>query len=154
VLLHLQEQDLEFYLLGRLPEDSVSRMESHLASCRFCDERLVREISLLPLSGVVQSATSLEAEKREERRYDTEEAVSLQALSPFSVERYQGKLADVSRNGMKIQTAVRAESGTLLKISLKNVIAFGEVRYCLKRDDRFHSGVRLTHVVQVRSHHR
>ena len=145
---------MESYLLGRLPEDSVSRMESHLADCRFCDERLVREISLLPLSGAVQSGTSLEAEKRMERRYDTEEAVSLQALSPFSVERHQGTLADVSRNGMRIQTLVRAESGTLLKISLKNVIAFGEVRYCMKREGGFHCGVRLTQVVQVRSQHR
>jgi PilZ domain len=144
---------LEFYLLGRLPEDSISSMESHLVDCAVCDERLVREISLLPLSGVVQSGTSLEAEKRRERRYDTEEGVSLQALSPFSTDRYQGKLADVSRNGMKIQTRVRAESGTLLKISLKNVIAFGEVRYCLKREDGFHCGVRLTQVVQVRSPH-
>ena len=149
--IHLQEQDLEFYLLGHLPEDSISRTESHLADCHVCDQRLVREISLLPSSRVVQSGTSLEAENRKERRYDTEEAVSLQSLSPFSADRYQGKLADVSRNGMKIQTPVRAESGTLLKISLKNVIAFGEVRYCLKLEDGFHCGVRLTQVVEVRS---
>jgi hypothetical protein len=148
---HLLEQDLECYLLGRLPEDSILWAESHLAGCEVCDQRLVREISLLPLSGAVQFGTSVEDEKRNEHRYKTEEAVSLQALSPFSIERYPGKLADVSRNGMKIQTLVRAESGTLLKISLKNVIAFGEVRYCRKLEDGFDCGVQLSQVVQVRS---
>ncbi len=151
---HLLAQDLECYLLGRLPEDSVSRTESHLAGCKVCDQRLVREIGLLPLSEVLQSGTLLGDEKRHERRFNTEEPISLQALSPFSIERYPGKLADVSRNGMKIRTLVRAESGTLLKISLKNVIAFGEVRYCRKLEDGFDCGVQLSQVVQVRSDHR
>ena len=151
---HLQDQDLELYLLERVPKNNISAMDSHLADCGACDQRLVQEISLLPLSNLDPLGVPGAEEKRREPRYQTEDAVSLQALSPFSANRHLGKLADVSRSGMKIQTPVRVESGTLIKISLKNVIAFGESRYCVKMGDGFHFGVQLSQVVSVRRHDR
>jgi hypothetical protein len=135
-----------------LPEDSVSAMDMHLAHCEACDQRLVREISSLSSSEVVQLAASLNDEMRKEPRYKTDETVSLQTLNPFSTERYLGQLADVSRSGMKLQTPALVECGTLIKIILKNVIAFGEVRYCVQVGDAFHYGVQLSQMVQPRRH--
>ena len=153
VALHPHDQDLGLYLLERLPEDSISAMDVHLAHCGTCDQRLVREISSLSSSEMAQRGVSLNDEMRKEPRYKTDETVSLQTLNPFSTERYPGQLADVSRSGMKLQTQVRVECGTLIKISLKNVIAFGEVRYCVEVGDAFHFGVQLSQMVQLRRHH-
>jgi hypothetical protein len=153
VALHPHDQDLGLYLLERLPEDSVSAMDMHLTHCGTCDERLVREISSLSSSDVAQLGASLDDEMRKEPRYKTDETVSIQTLSPFSTERYPGQLSDVSRSGMKLQTQVRVECGTLIKISLKNVIAFGEVRYCVEAGDAFHFGVRLSQMVQLGKPH-
>ena len=147
---HPHDQDLGLYLLERLPKDGVWAMEVHLTHCGTCDQRLVREISLLSSSEVTQFEASLNNEMRKEPRYKTDETVSLQTLNPFSMERYPGKLADVSRSGMKLRTPVRVECATLIKISLKNVIAFGEVRYCLEVDQAFHVGVHLSQMVQLR----
>ena len=145
---HPPEQDLGLYLLERLPADNVSALEVHLAHCRSCDQRLVQEISSLSSSEVAQLGESLNDEMRKERRYKTDETVSLQSLNPFSTERCPGQLADVSRSGMKLQAPVRVERGTLIKISLRNVIAFGEVRYCM--EVAFHFGVQLSEMVQLR----
>ena len=49
---HLQDQDLELYLLERVPKNNIWAMDSHLADCGVCDQRLVQEISLLPLSNL------------------------------------------------------------------------------------------------------
>src|ERR1700687_5149556 len=83
VALHPHDQDLGLYLLERLPEDSVSAMDIHLAHCGTCDQRLLREISSLPSSEVGQLGASLNGEMRKELRYQTNEIVSLQTLSPF-----------------------------------------------------------------------
>jgi hypothetical protein len=147
---HPQDQDLGDYLLECLPEDSLSAINVHLANCEACDQRLVREISSLSSSGVAQLGTALNGEMRKEPRYVTDENVSLQTLRPFSTDRYQGRLADVSRSGMKLQSPVRVECGTLIKIGLKNMLAFGEVRYCVQVGDAFHCGVQISQTVPVR----
>jgi PilZ domain len=150
--LHPDDQDLGLYLLERLPEDSLSAVEAHLTNCAVCDQRLVQEISSLSASSVAQLGNALTGEMRKEPRYRTDETVSLQALNPFSPDRYSGRLADVSRSGMKLQIPVRVERGTLIKIGLKNMIAFGEVRYCVPVGDVFHFGVHVSQTVQLRSH--
>lgn len=53
---------------------------------------------------------------------------------------------------MKLQIPVRVERGTLIKICLNNMIAFGEVRYCVQVDDAFHFGVQVSQTVPLRSH--
>ncbi len=150
--LHPDDRDLGLYLLERLPEDSFSAMEVHLATCGVCDQRLVDEISSLSASGLAQLGTALTGEMRKEPRYKTEEAITFQTLNPFSPDRYPGHLADVSRGGMKLRIPVRVECGTLIKISLKSMIAFGEVRYCAPMGDEFHFGVQISQTVQIRSH--
>jgi hypothetical protein len=117
-------------------------------------QRLVHVISLLSSSTVAQAGTSIENERRKEFRYNTDEAVTLQALNPLSTDRCHGHLTDVSRSGMKLRAGARVESGTLIKISLQHVIAFGEVRYCKKMGAVFHFGVKLSQVVQVSTPYR
>jgi hypothetical protein len=150
--LHPDDQDLGLYLLERLPEDSLSVMEAHLANCGVCDQRLVKEISSLSTSALAQLGTALTGEMRKEPRYKTEEAITFQTLNPFSPDRYPGRLADVSRSGMKLQIPVPVECGTLIKISLKSMIAFGEVRYCVQVGDTYHYGVQVSQTVQLTSH--
>jgi hypothetical protein len=151
VFLHPHDQDLGLYLLERLPKESLSAIEAHLAKCGVCDQRLAHEISSFSASGVAQLGTALTGEMRKEPRYKTDEVVSLQTLNPFSPDRHSGRLADVSRSGMKLQIPVRVECGTLIKIGLKNMIAFGEVRYCVPVGDVFHFGVQVSQTVQLRS---
>ncbi len=151
-VLHPHDRDLGLYLLERLPEDGLSAIEAHLADCEVCDQRLVQEAISLSSSGVTQLGTTLAGEMRKEPRYKTDEAATLQTLNPFSPDRYPGRLADVSRTGMKLQIPVRVECGTLIKISLKNMIAFGEVRYCVEVGDAFHFGVQVSQTVQLRNH--
>jgi PilZ domain len=151
-LLHPHDRDLGLYLLERLPVDGLFAMEAHLADCEVCDQRLVREAISLSSSGAAQIGATLNGDMRKEPRYKTDEVATLQTLNPFSPDRYAGRLADVSRNGMKLQIPIRVECGTLIKISLKNMIAFGEVRYCVEFGDAFHFGVQVSQTVQVKNH--
>jgi len=146
----LHPQELELYLLGRLPEDSVTTMDSHLSHCEVCRQRLVREFNSLAASELAQLGASLSDEMRKEPRFKTDEVASFQTLSPFATNRYPGQLADVSRAGMKLQTPVQMESGTLIKITLKSVIAFGQVRYRVQAGDVYHYGVQLSQMVQLK----
>ncbi len=152
VALHPDDHDLSLYLIEHLPADTLSAIETHLATCGLCDQRLVHEINSLSSSSVAQLGYALTGEMRKEPRYKTEEAVLLQSLNPFSADRYSGRLADVSRSGMKLQIPLRMARGTLIKISLKNMIAFGEVRYCVEMGDEFHFGVQVFQTVPIRSH--
>jgi PilZ domain len=152
VALHPHDEELGLYLLERLPADSLSTMDAHLANCSACDQRLVQEIRSLSEAGVSQLGAALTDEMRKEPRYKTDETVSLQTLSPFSPDRVSGRLADVSRSGMKLQIPMRVECGTLIRISLKNMIAFGEVRYCVQVGDAFHFGMQVSQTVQLSNH--
>ena len=145
-------QELQLYLLGRLPEDSVATMDSHLSHCEVCHQRLVQEFNSLGASDLAQLGASLSDEMRKEPRFKTDEVACFQTLSPFATNRYPGQLADVSRTGMKLQTPVQMESGTLIKVTLKSVIAFGEVRYRVQVGDVFHYGVHLSQMVQLGRH--
>lgn len=39
-IMHVSDEDLELYFLGRLPSDQVSAVESHLTECSSCTNRL------------------------------------------------------------------------------------------------------------------
>jgi predicted anti-sigma-YlaC factor YlaD len=148
----LHPEGLELYLLERLPEDRVVTMDSHLAHCEVCRQTLVREFNSLATSDLAQLGASLSDEMRKEPRFKTDEVASFQILSPFATNRYPGQLADVSRSGMKLQTPVQMECGALIKITLKSIIAFGDVRYRVQVGAAFHYGVQLSQMVQLGRH--
>jgi len=145
---HIQAEDLEMYLLGRLPEGGVSAVDSHLTACKECTGRLVECVRFVSELATLSHAQELGFdERRQEPRFPTDEIVSVQELNPFSPERFDGALLNVSRGGIGFRTGRLLEAGGLLKVRLKSVIAFGEVRYCAKIGDEFHVGVKLSEVV-------
>ena len=42
---HLKDEELFFYVIGDLDPDTIARIEQHLRSCEFCQDRLVQEKS-------------------------------------------------------------------------------------------------------------
>ncbi len=145
---HLQDDDLRFYLLGRLPVDRVTAIDSHLKDCKECGGRLVEAVRFV--SQLAQSDTAAAVVIREQRgapRFLTQDTVGVQPLNPFSSESVQASLENVSRGGMRLRTATMLGTGTLIKLHLRSAIMFGEVRYCESSGNNFFIGVQFSDAV-------
>ena len=142
---HLQDDDLRFYLLGRLPGDRVATIDSHLRDCKECGGRLVEAVRFI--SQLAQSDTPAALASRERRgatRFLTQDAIGIQPLNPFSSESIQARLENVSRGGMRLRTATMLGTGTLIKLHLRSAIMFGEVRYCEGSGGNFFIGIQFS----------
>src|SRR5579871_3042687 len=131
-LVHVHDEDLELYLLGRLPGKQVSAVESHLTDCSSCTSRLsdVAGIAFqLIRLGNRQLGSYEGTEKRREHRIPTDDEGQLQAFSPFSPAKIRVQIVDVSRNGLKVHTPLSMGRGTIVQVRLKEAIILGEVRY-------------------------
>jgi anti-sigma factor RsiW len=145
---HLQDDDLRFYLLGRLPGDRVAAIDSHLQDCKECGGRLVEAVRFV--SQLARSDTTAAVVSREQRgapRFVTQDTVGVQPLNPFSSESVQASLENVSRGGMRLRTATMLGTGTLIKLHLRSAIMFGEVRYCESSGNNFFIGVQFSDAV-------
>ena len=142
---HLQDDDLRFYLLGRLPGDRVAAIDSHLRDCKECGGRLVEAVRFV--SQLAQSDTPAAFANQERRgatRFVTQDTIGVQPLNPFSSKSVQASLENVSRGGMRLRTATRLGTGTLIKLHLQSAIMFGEVRYCESSGNNFFIGVQFS----------
>ena len=142
---HLQDDDLRFYLLGRLPRDRVAAIDSHLQDCKECGGRLVEAVRFV--SQLAQSDTSTAVVSWDQRgapRFVTQDTVGVQPLNPFSSESVQASLENVSRGGMRLRTATMLGTGTLIKLHLRSAIMFGEVRYCESSGNNFFIGIQFS----------
>jgi hypothetical protein len=86
-------------------------------------------------------------ERRREPRIPTDDAASMQVLNPLLDGRFAIRVLDVSRNGLKLSTLTYLQRGTLVQVYIRNIVALGEVRHCVKIGDEFHAGVRLDDVL-------
>ena len=145
---HLQDDDLRFYLLGRLPRDRVAAIDSHLEDCKECGGRLVEAVRFV--SQLTESDTPAPLASRERRgatRFLTQDTIGVQALNPFSSESVQASLENVSRGGMRLRTATMLGTGTLIKLHLRSAIMFGEVRYCEGSGNNFFIGIQFSDAI-------
>jgi hypothetical protein len=142
---HVSQQDLETYLTRLLPPENDWAVENHLATCRRCAARLTQwdnfSEALREMPSVRPDGSK---ENRRSPRFAPNGSGVLQVLNPFSVERLQVNISDVSREGMRLNVPTRVERGSLLKVNLENSLFFGEARYCEPAPDCvFYVGVRL-----------
>ncbi len=143
--MHMREQDLELYVCERLGSREMARVESHLCTCGMCRNKLPETLAALTQTEQVQPEQEAK-ERRREQRIPTDEAGLVQSIVPFSNDRLDARILEVSRGGMKIQIRKPLDPGMMVKIRLKQVVAFGEVRYCNAAGMDFNIGIRIENV--------
>jgi len=85
----------------------------------------------------------ISGERRREPRYPCNDAVEIRRIPGDSV-RMPARALDVSRRGLRVALDTQLEKGSLVEIILpKQVVIFGEVRYCRWSSERYHAGIRI-----------
>src|SRR5579862_7615570 len=83
-------------------------------------------------------------DRRKETRYATTETVEVVLLDVAAGPRFPGTVLDVSRSGLRIETAMLISKGMRVEIVLPDrAVIFGEARYCLRSSDLYHIGVAI-----------
>jgi hypothetical protein len=150
---HVSDEDLELYLLARLPSHQLSVVELHLTTCTSCTSKLsdlagftfrVLRLSSRQLGGYGGP------EKRREHRIPADEPAQMQAFSPFSPAKINVQITDVSRNGLKVRTPQIVDRGTVVQVRIKEAILLGEVRYCIAAGTEFDAGIQIQDVIPRR----
>lgn len=148
--MHIREEELEGYLLDRLESSQASSLESHLATCSACARRLSSVGFFDQLVELSRKQTVLKGtEKRREPRLSTKDSAILQTISPFSQNRLNIQILDVSKGGMKVGVPNLLRPGASVKIRLKGRIAFGEVRHCREVGEGYEAGIQLFDALPV-----
>jgi hypothetical protein len=147
--MHVSHEDLELYLLARLPSHQLTVVESHLTDCGSCTSRLAEVAGLsfriLKLSRRLGHYGG--AEKRREHRIPADDPGRMQMFSPFSLAKFRVRITDVSRNGLKVRTPQFVDRGAIVQIRIKEAIVLGEVRYCIAAGAEFDAGIQIQDVV-------
>lgn len=141
---HIHEDDMELYLLGRLPEQDSSRLESHVRGCAQCEARLndavhfVRQLVQAQRSGEASGGRS-----RIETRIPTNDPANVRLYDPLLSEQVEVRVLNASKGGLLVQTSKSFEVGAFIQLRLRRTIVIGEVRHCSKVEDGFHVGVQI-----------
>lgn len=93
-------------------------------------------------------------ERRREVRKPTDEPASIQLLSPLEPARFNVRVLDISRAGLKIRTQRFLSRGVVLQIHLRDMMILGEVRYCVVADNAFYAGLCIQDCVERRKDRR
>jgi|HubBroStandDraft_1064217.scaffolds.fasta_scaffold499409_1 hypothetical protein len=143
--MHVRDEDLELYLMERLEKAQTVTVEAHLSDCSACAIRLnSANILSNQLAELRREQTPFRGvEKRREPRVTTDDAGVLQKINPFSPDRFDVRVLDVSKDGMRVAGPNSLEPGTNVKVRLNDKIAFGEVRHCRVVGGAYHAGIQL-----------
>jgi hypothetical protein len=144
-LMHMREQDLKFDVTEELPLAEMYMVESHLSACGLCNSTLSKATSARAETNGVEHLPKVQ-ERRKESRIETDEVGSVQSIVPFIDDRLDVRILDVSREGMNLHAAKSLDPGMMIKLKLKNVVAFGEVRYCNAAGIGFNIGIKIENV--------
>jgi hypothetical protein len=134
--MHVRDENLARYVLGRLSPTRSSAIETHVQKCRRCSDRLKR---------AVEGITPVE-ERRRDVRSLTDVRAFKGAFPAGSSPASDIRVLDVSKGGLKLRSPERLEPGEIVQIHLKHTIALGEVRYCRRATDGFDVGVQFHNV--------
>ena len=81
------------------------------------------------------------AERRREPRYLVEDIVEVELMSA-PTGRYTGVVRDISRSGMRLELRTPITRGGQIKIIFpKQLVVFGEIRYCHREGSGYQAGV-------------
>jgi hypothetical protein len=142
---HVYEQDFELYRTGFLPNGRDSVLVAHPGECKPCIVKLSKANQFLSeLPGLSAKQASHDGkDKRREHRFVANDSAVVQILNPFSDEYWGVSLLDVSKNGLRLHVPIGVMPGSLVKVRIKNGIAFGDARYCVPAIEGFFVGVQL-----------
>ena len=148
--MHVSDDDLELYLLGRLPALQLSAVESHLSDCSSCASRLSdltgNTFRILTLSKR-QPRDYEGTEKRHEHRIRRNDPGQMQMFSPFSPAKIRVRMTSASVDGLRVRTPQFVSRGTIVQVQIKEAIILGEVRYCIAAGDEFDAGIQIQDVI-------
>jgi len=141
---HVSQKDLEAYLTRLVPTENDSLTELHLTICKSCVARLTHWTDFsATLHALSTRGGETHDEKRRDPRFPTNGSGVLQLLNPFSIGQLQVHISDVSKNGMRLNVAVRLNRDSIVKVKINDLIVFGEARYCNITSDGFAVGIQL-----------
>jgi|SRR5579871_2874530 len=86
------------------------------------------------------------SERRQEARYNCADPCEIR-VEPGARERVPGTVRDVSRSGLRLEITVPVLKGSFIEVMLpKEVVIFGEVRYCRPGSGTYQVGVQIQEV--------
>ena len=90
-------------------------------------------------------------ERRREARYPCNDPAEVRMV-PGDGSRVAATVLEVSRSGMRLELTVSVAKGSQLEIFLpKQVVIFGQVRYCRRAGAKYHAGVLIQEAFYSRS---
>jgi hypothetical protein len=120
------------------------------AARKECEVKQAQAIEFVKRVALATTTSYSGLERRHEPRISTDDPAVMQVLNPLLDGRLSIRVLDVSRNGLKLSSLMHLQRGTLVQVYIRNIVAMGEVRHCVKIGDEFHAGVRLDDVL---AHH-
>jgi hypothetical protein len=143
---HVCEQDFALFLTRVVPN---GKDMTHLCGCKACVAKLTTEEGVL--CNRAQGSAKRADERRHDHRFVTQDFAVLQIVNPFSVERFNIRLVDISKNGLGLHMQTGLIPGSLVQLRIKDYIAFGESRYCLPAATGFFVGIQIHDYISLKS---
>ena len=145
---HIQEDDLQMYVLGRLEPGRASAAESHLTDCEACRKSLSQCVGMRIHLHYTGETERDQKQKRTEPRFVTGDDAILQELNPLSLERQKVRILDVSKHGLGVLIPKSLFRGTIVQIRIRENVELGEVRHCRAwGGDGYRIGLRLVNEI-------
>jgi hypothetical protein len=141
---NVYERKCELHLTGFVRKGRDCIPVTHLRECESSVSRSSKSGDFLcKLALNAKQATYDGGERRHDRRVVTNDPGVLQIVNPFSDECSDVRMVDISNNGLGLYTPTAVMPGSLLKLRMKDYLAFGEARYCRPAKEGFFVGVQL-----------
>jgi hypothetical protein len=135
--MHPDEATFESYIWGTIDGPERKALETHVAGCAHCMQRLdaYADAASTPRAGTG-------ADRRTEPRFSFHASAFINLLEPTMPERLPAEVVEVSRGGLKLRTVQFILPGALIMLRVGTEHLFGEVRYCVPSGSDFQVGVR------------
>jgi hypothetical protein len=141
-MMHVQEEDLEMYILESLPLREQSAITSHLGSCPTCQGKLIESVRFASkIAALKQTPKNSGKEPRRFARIASDMAASIRVLSPASSGKTSARVLDTSKDSLQLRVSEFIHPGATIQVRFTDTVAFGEVRFCRPAGSAFHAGV-------------
>jgi len=99
---HLQDEELKFYVLGFMPDSQASIVSSHIAECETCTDKLAQTKKHIAQLAELSRLQAGDNEKRREHRIPAGDSASMKMIYPTAADLVAIKVVDVSSRGLKL----------------------------------------------------
>ena len=142
---HIHEDDLELYLLSRLPAAEAAGLEGHVRECRQCEARLSNAVHFVRQLAEVRRTSEISKLRgsRKETRIPTDDPANARLYDPLLSEQVEVRVLNASKGGLMLSTSKSFETGSLIQLRLRSTVVVGEVRHCSPAEDGFRVGVQI-----------